>query len=342
LVLRYVAASILVAISCAALWQSQGFPQRSPGLASIENESLTLSVDPCLAPYGKDTPNLSHACFDGSHGTPSVALWGDSHSAALAPGLRAMAEYHGYRFMELSKASCPPLLGISRYIPQHPMHAAECFHFNQAAFSALQSDPDIKVVALAGFWSAPFHQKMEDGWMVSDSHRLEKSMNLEESSQFFAQSLTETVRSLQMAGKRVIIFGDVPEFGVDPLWRIRASRIAVRRMIGSWLGVGDEGDSGTDSPVDIEAAAKSQKLVEDTVLSIPDSAFIDLTKEFCVNNSTCRYRDRDALLYTDPQHLSANGARFALKDFHLPDIAIRDDKTLSMLTGSPAALTTRH
>jgi len=342
LVLRYVAASLLVAIACAALWRSQGIPQRSPSLASIETESLSLTTDPCLAPYGKDTPNLSRACFESSPDSPGVAIWGDSHSAALAPGLRAMAASHGYRFTELSKASCPPLLGVSRYLPHHPMLAAECFQFNKTVLSTLQSDAGIRVVALAGFWSAPFHQSQEDGWLVSNPYRPDTSLALEESRQLFAQSLAATIRTLQRAGKTVIVFGDVPEFGVDPLWRIRTSRILVRHTMGSWLGVLEDRDPGTDSPVDVAMAAQSQKLLEDTVVPVPHAAFVDLRREFCVNTWTCKYRNGNSLLYTDPQHLSAIGAHYALRDFNLPDISERDEKTLSMLTVRPAIVTMSH
>jgi hypothetical protein len=41
----------------------------------------------------------------------------------------------------------------------------------------------------------------------------------------------------------------------------------------------------------------------------------------------CAYRIGDRLLYDDTQHLSANGAAYALRDFHLPALVAGREQT---------------
>ncbi|MGH9560351.1 MAG: acyltransferase family protein, partial [Terracidiphilus sp.] len=105
---RYALASAILLAACAAVWSSHGFPQRFPALAQMETPGEALRSDPCLAGLDRETPNLSPACYDAAADRPLVALWGDSHSAAIAPGLRAKAQAQGYSFAQLGKASCPP------------------------------------------------------------------------------------------------------------------------------------------------------------------------------------------------------------------------------------------
>jgi hypothetical protein len=103
---------------CAGVWLSHGLPQRYPVLAQMEPANPSLVSDPCLITFDQDQPNLSPSCYAAVNPGPSVAIWGDSHAAALAPGLRTLAIAQGYGFVQLTKAACLPLTGVVRYIPQ--------------------------------------------------------------------------------------------------------------------------------------------------------------------------------------------------------------------------------
>jgi hypothetical protein len=342
LLLRYAGVSVLVLAACALLWLSHGFPQRNPDLARIEASGRSLITDPCLDAYGNAKPNLSPQCYESSGVKPVVALWGDSHSAALAPGLRAAATAKGYGFDQFGKASCPPLSGATRYLAEHPMLASECLQFNRRVLDLLASDSRVRIVVLAGFWAAPFHQTLQDGWLAPDLAHQREIPTMDASSKLFAQTLTSSIQSLQAAGKAVIVLDDVPIFAVDPLWRVRTTRIAIRRNLASWLGLRESTDPGFASPSDAATTAQTGALLQQTLASLPGVALVDLKPELCGAPSQCAYRENDKLLYADPQHLSAEGAVYALRDFRLPQLPLPGQQarseTVPRPTGSnPAA-----
>jgi len=45
---------------------------------------------------------------------------------------------------------------------------------------------------------------------------------------------------------------------------------------------------------------------------------VDLKSTLCNNQNLCAYMDGNQLLYSDEQHLTADGARYALRNFRLP------------------------
>jgi hypothetical protein len=45
---------------------------------------------------------------------------------------------------------------------------------------------------------------------------------------------------------------------------------------------------------------------------------IDLKSMLCNSQNLCAYMDGNQLLYSDEQHLTADGARYALRNFRLP------------------------
>jgi peptidoglycan/LPS O-acetylase OafA/YrhL len=318
LIVRYGLASGALLMVCAALWASRGVPRRFPKLATMEAAGQALKADPCLAGYTVDEPNLSAACYPAADNQPAVALWGDSHSASLAPGLRAVASAQGHAFVELGKASCPPLIGATHSIPRIPLLAAGCERFNGKALEVLEARRDIRIVVLAAVWAAPLYRDWADGWLVANAAQANHVPTDEESRRLFVQSLAATIRSLQESGKQVVVVEDVPSFEVDPVWRVRSQLIPARRGLDLWLGVGDAADPGFAPPDDDRSIAESNALLEETASEFKGVALVDLKPAICPNPALCAYRDGQTLLYVDSSHLSADGARYALRQFRLP------------------------
>jgi len=102
LLIRYALVSATMLVACAVIRLSNGLPQRYPTLARMELANPPLRDDPCMIEGDGDEPNASPACYNASSARPSVVLWGDSHAAALAPGLRALAIAQGYGFVQLT------------------------------------------------------------------------------------------------------------------------------------------------------------------------------------------------------------------------------------------------
>jgi peptidoglycan/LPS O-acetylase OafA/YrhL len=272
---RYAAASLALLAVCAALWIAHGLPQRYPELGKMEAPARAIFTDTCLA-TSQDTPNISPACYPPRTPRPAaipisvVALWGDSHAAALAPGLRALAHQRGYEFAELAKNSCTPLIGATHLIPRLPSLAAQCQRFNRATLSLIQSDPRIRIVVLTASWSAPLERTWMDGWLAPDpafasapdfasapasdaslappSHTTSTPTSgptllsffnppparvptAESNLCLYRSALAATVHALQAAGKDVILVDDSPSFAVDPLLLVSTARIPARRAL---------------------------------------------------------------------------------------------------------------
>jgi peptidoglycan/LPS O-acetylase OafA/YrhL len=323
---RYAMASAVLLAVCAAVWSSHGLPERFPALARMESAGRALRTDPCLASLGSDRLNLSPACYDAAGDRPLVALWGDSHSAAIAPGLRTLAQAQNYGFVQLGKASCPPLAGATHFIPRIPPLAAECMAFNRAALEKLRADPRIRIVVLSAAWAAPLYRDWEDGWLTADPAHAQETPTADATSALFAASLRTTIASLQASGKQVIVLEELPNFAIDPVWRVESERIPVRHRLTQWLGVANAGDPGYDNPEGDANLALSNSLLEQTVAQSGGALLVDLKPALCNGSGTCAYRNGDTLLYVDGGHLSRDGALYAVRNFQLPAIGAAESR----------------
>jgi len=326
LLTRYAIASACLLAACSAIWLSRGFPQRFPSLAGMESAGSQLSSDSCLADDGGDRPILSELCFESSAARPEMALWGDSHAAALAPGMRSLAHAQGYGFAELAKASCPPTLGATHYVPRHPHLAAECQRYNSSVADLLRNDPRIRIVVLNGAWAGYLHHGWQDGWLISDLAPQNQIPPPETARALLAQSLAARIQSLQSAGKQVIVLDDIPTFDFEPSWRIDTAAIPARHALVTWLRVKDASDPGYDTsgygaPGDGAVAAEATLVLQQTIAGLPGAALVHLRPSLCNPATQCVYRDGSRLLYVDNNHLSHDGASYALRNFHLPLVA---------------------
>ena len=317
LLLRCATVSLVLLAAYAAIWLTHGLPRRFPALARMESAEQALNADPCLAGE-TDQPNLTPTCYDVSAARPSVALWGDSHAAALAPALRSAANAQGYGFVELDKNSCTPLTGATHYIPRLPLLAAECLRFNRTVLGLLQGDHRIRVVILVAVWAAPLYRSWMDGWLSADLAREPQVPSLKATQQLYLESLTASIRALEDAGKQVIVLEDTPNFDFDPMLKVRTARIPARRALARWLGIQSDPDPGTAPPAGDAEIGASVSVLQETAARLPGVALLDPKPSLCEISAQCAYRDGDSLLFIDSSHLSPDGARRALRGLRLP------------------------
>lgn len=317
LLMRYAAVSLVLLAACAAIWLGHGLPRRFPALAKMEAAGEALKADPCLAGE-TDRPNLTPACYDASAARPSVALWGDSHAAALAPALRSAANAQGYGFVEMGKNSCTPLAGATHYIPRLPLLAAECLRFNRTVLGLIAGDHRIRVVILAAAWAAPLYRSWMDGWLSADLAREPQVPTPEATRRLYLESLTASIRALEDAGKQVIVLEDTPNFDFDPMLRVRTARIPARRALTRWLGIQGNPDPGIALPAGDANIAASVSVLEEAAAHLPGVALLDPKPSLCEFSTQCAYRDGESLLLIDSSHLSPDGARRALRNLQLP------------------------
>jgi len=317
LLVRYAFASAAVLALCAAVWFSKGFPQRFPELALVDRMAKTMDSDPCLIVNEK--LNLSPPCYNASDPRPTIALWGDSHTASLAPGLRSLANSQGYGFVQLTHISCPPLTGAAIFHSRNPLIPRNCIRFNSQALELLGNDQHVQIVVLNGWWTV----SCQDCWLFTGSTPDMQVFTQQATIDLFRRSLAATIQGLQAAGKQVIVMNDVPSFGFDPLMRFRTAHIPARRTLASWMGADLDmaGDLGSGAAADSASVALSNTQLKIVTDGFKDVPLIDLKSEFCHNDSDCVYRIGDRLLYRDHHHISLNGANYALRDFRLPGLA---------------------
>ena len=327
LLIRYALVSVAMLAICAAIWLSRGLPQRYPVLAQMESASPPLASDPCLVEDDSEQPSLVKPCYDPSGPASSVALWGDSHAAALAPGMRTAAIARGYSFAEFTKTSCLPMTGVMRFIPRIPAQASRCLNFNRKVLDLIQADRRIRIVILTGAWAGCLERNWEAGWLTAETPHQPQFSDEAQSGipsqiavqTLFIQSLAAQVQALRAAGKYVIVLEDVPNFSFDPILRVRAAHIPARAALVKALEFAPQIDPGF-APNNGDASATSLT-AESLHQAVPNQAgveLIDLKPAFCADSEHCQYRDNNRLLYFDSGHLTTYGASFALRNFQLP------------------------
>jgi peptidoglycan/LPS O-acetylase OafA/YrhL len=317
LLIRYASVSVLMLGLCVPLWLSFKMPQRYPELTRIDRMYQMSDANPCVA-FGSEM-NLSPPCYDASDPRPSVAVWGDSHSAALAFGLRPIANAQGYGFVQAGHAACPPLTGQAPPVPGNRLQARQCAKFNRQALSFFETDKRVRIVVIAGAW--PLLLPHEGTWVVSDIDRGRRVSSPEEAMILFRQALAASIQGLQAAGKQVIVMEDVPDFEFDPIMRIRASYIPLRRTLATWMRAQDATDPGFGPRGNLTLVAIANTQLRMTLDAFPDASLIDLNSKLCTSGNECIYRDGNRALYLDYHHLTIDGAHYALRDFQFPALA---------------------
>ena len=310
LLLRYALLSVPFLAASVLLWKTEGLPQRYPDLLQLSNEKRAYETDPCLATISIDKADFAAPCYPVSGNRPIVALWGDSHGAALAPTIRAKANSAGYDFAQLTRAACRPEGDDALQDPG-------CSQFNRQVIDRFRQDPRIRIVIIADAWGHMNLQPSETvpPQSVPSNPRPGGTTDAEKNKPM--QFLQASIRSLQSSGKQVIVFGDVPSFDTDPYAQFWTSRIPLRRTIATWIGVPKYGDASSPSEDSASNDAQAAALLHDTLASLPGVTYVDLRHSLCNQSGSCAYSKDGHMLYFDYQHLTPDGARYVLKDFHL-------------------------
>jgi peptidoglycan/LPS O-acetylase OafA/YrhL len=177
----------LAGIGAVALFAavSPRIPRRYPdALANIDRFSL-MSADisrewrryRCML---ESEGSFADECVDPTPAdAPIVVLWGDSHSAALFPGLRDQQRLRRFRVAQFSTSRCPPIVG---YVGSDPrLDNPQCNRLNTAVLARIR-ELRASLVILTAYWEL-----------------------------YKPERLRETIADLQSAGvPRIVVAGNVP------------------------------------------------------------------------------------------------------------------------------------
>ncbi|MBD8890503.1 acyltransferase family protein [Roseibium litorale] len=201
---------------CLLLASSNGLPGRwkTGDLVALTKAERNPEVsDPVCGGTG-----TSLLCEKGAAG--GIALWGDSHAAALEETMKSWAEETGTHFRAFIGYGCPPLPGA--YLRNTPVSLpkSKCLRNGTPVLEAILADDKIGTVILSARWvwyftgtrngpdrGGPVYLT-EDKWTLAS-----KTGNRA----VFEASLKELAKALQAAGKKIILLQPVPEFTFDPV-----------------------------------------------------------------------------------------------------------------------------
>jgi peptidoglycan/LPS O-acetylase OafA/YrhL len=326
------------------LMTMKGLPHRQVELAEMEAQDAPITDDKCLAAYGKVSPRLTPECVSPTKANRVLALLGDSHAGMLAATLRRASTKNGYALDELAKASCPPLLGATIYMPNHAGHDRECAAFNLKTLDYVRSNPQVELVVIAGFWSGPSLQS-EDGLSFVRTAGAHDTISMEVSRNNLKHGLESEVEELRASGKTVVLVKDAPVFTFNPVRYEIATFIPLRRTIGELLIPASldrvqPASSDRAPPYD---DSQETAIVDDIAAHISSVQVYDLRKRLCERDD-CLFLNRGSLLYIDSNHLSELGADTALADFDFNSFRSARKKRIpnaSDISESSAAVCTR-
>lgn len=298
---RYAAAMGVFALALGSAIALHGYPQRWSRSFVAATAASAEGKDPCLALTGTASPRLSPRCYPQGQHDALVALVGDSHAAALAPGVRALAARDGLALAQLTKASCPFLLGVSRKVSRHPDLLRDCPAFDRKVMQVLLRDERIRIVIIAAFWqvesSDPAAFVATDGLAASQEALLDRG-------------LVAAVSMLERHGKRVVLVRDVPYISFLPQKRLAACASRLR----GWLN-GRVDHTGCDFAA--QAEVQAQASADDILASVvhdTGASLVDPYAALC-GDQGCRIAQGGHALYRDQQHLSPEGADLASAAF---------------------------
>jgi hypothetical protein len=91
-------------------------------------------------------------------------------------------------------------------------------------------------------------------------------------------------------------------------------------VLADLLGSSESSVSGWAAPVDDQVLELSRQALKSAANTFSDAELYDLQPQLCSTQKHCNYLDEGRILYLDEQHLSQDGARVALREFHIPTV----------------------
>ncbi|MDR3504337.1 MAG: acyltransferase family protein [Legionella sp.] len=236
-------------------------------------------------------------CLQTREGTPNKVVWGDSHADHLFPGLLKYAPQENW--LLLGQSSCPPVLGVQGFWVGLK---DTCALTNKIALQIILENPSIDTVILASL--GPFYVS-DQGYAAQHlgkyapsgfTLRSEKENHpLEAKAKVFYDGLALTITKLHQAGKKVILFQDVPEI---PFMPARCLNRPLAPYKSCHILKSD--------------VLKRQNIYKAVLTQLkkehPDIRIFNPVDFMCKQNCPLTYKNH--LIYRDSHHLSTAGSHF--------------------------------
>lgn len=191
-------------------WQHDTLLNDMHGFDKFRKQAITCR----LITKNKDLKKISW-CLQNKKGQPQKVIWGDSHAEHLFPGILKSDKETNWLLLEQS--GCPPLLNVASYWQGS---SDTCKKANNLILKTIIETPSIDTVILASlgsfYISNQNYAAASQGNFVASRHFLKTSNAKKSKRDIFYDGLNETISALKKAGKKVILFQDIPEIPFMP------------------------------------------------------------------------------------------------------------------------------
>lgn len=286
---------------------SGGLPGRLPP-AALAAEAAARDNNPrqksCLV--GEDAPvPASNPCTVGPLAPDGydTVLWGDSHADAFAIGVTAAGAKAGWTVRQVTKTGCPPLPEAYVVDAAGTEIYKGCRKFNEDVLAEIIDNPKVKTVILGGRWSQWSEGTERSRERLGAEHYLgdtvDKNGSIENTRRLLEQQLPQLAERLTVAGKRVILLGQAPEYSFSPAGCI--SRALLRSADASICS-----DRHFDQT--LNRLRFSNELLKRAAGKVPGVSAVVPSDVLC-NATSCRMTLDGRPIYRDDDHLNNAGAR---------------------------------
>ncbi len=289
---------------------SSGYPERVP-----QEISAILAVENTFGPNNKrclrsrdDIPsmNLDESCVLGPDVPQSVALWGDSHGAAMLDALAGDLAAEGLSTKAYLLSSCLPIPGL---LNAGQKRTEQCAAFNSQVLEAILVNRELKVVVLVATWDnyflsedTPdmFGRRGDDGFF---SYPIDAaSANIPEGirREGVRDAVHKLLETLVLAEKKVVVVQSNPRPG------IAIPRYAARQV---WNGQSFPSDLAYDRSIFESQSDFSRGTFMDVLRTLNTDDLISVEPEDVLCDPTQCYAIKNGdILFSDDNHLSVAGA----------------------------------
>jgi peptidoglycan/LPS O-acetylase OafA/YrhL len=260
---------------------------------------LSSGVSPC-------------ALNDKNNEALSVVLWGDSHAAALVPGLLNLGKQKpGINAGFIGMQGCPPLKGVMLASSKDRMYD-NCTRFNDLVLRELSASEQVKVVILAGYWSLYANGIRKDSdpntgdiylCQAGDCDILDTKNNPE----LMKKGINNMLNVLLPQDKNVILIGPIPDLDINGASTIaRMQLLEIRREVRLSR---EAVESHMGFAISVMNAIEREKGVKSL---FPHTVLCD--------NDYCNVMHDKMPLYVDRHHLSPVGASFVMQRLGINEV----------------------
>ena len=289
---------------------TKGFPSRVPQeISTFLSTAQTTGPfnKPCLTLRGDvETTDVGDGCVIGAEGEPTVALWGDSHAAAIADAMSDEMSARGRTMQTFMLSSCLPIPGL---INHSQRRQAQCPAFNARVEEHILTSDSIEYVVLFATWDSYVLRRgypdmfgyVEDDDFYAYPEGGDPNMPNDERLLRVQAAFARLVDSLTDAGKTVVLVQSAPRPNVDiPRYFARYA----------WTGTDVPDDSGYPISYVEDQMFESRRIFEalegGTVAG--SLVIVDPTETFC-DATQCYVIKDGAVLFSDGNHPSMEGAK---------------------------------